>query len=116
MEAEWKPWHNQPRCGHVAKNTWGRAFNTGIFAVRNNPETLKLLALWRDFLQDPERLQVRVRWRGALVLGWGWVGGGGAEEVQLLGRGQGGGRGRGGVKGSPQPACPPQPLPSSWAA
>ena len=28
-EAAWAPGHNQPRCGHVPGNIWGRAYNTG---------------------------------------------------------------------------------------
>ena len=57
---DWAPRHNQPRCGHVAGNSWGRAFNTGIFAVRNRAAGRQLLALWRDFLLDPERSTVVV--------------------------------------------------------
>lgn len=29
VEEAWRPGHNQPRCGHVPGNGWGRAFNTG---------------------------------------------------------------------------------------
>lgn len=29
VEEAWQPRHNQPRCGHIPGNGWGRAFNTG---------------------------------------------------------------------------------------
>lgn len=29
VEQAWQPRHNQPRCGHIPGNGWGRAFNTG---------------------------------------------------------------------------------------
>lgn len=34
---DWKPQHNQPRCGHVAGNAWGRSFNTGEHARAGLP-------------------------------------------------------------------------------
>ena len=61
IEAAWQPAHNQPRCGHIAGNVWGRAWNTGVFAVRNRPSTLATLAKWRDLLLDPARSSVTVR-------------------------------------------------------
>ena len=61
IEAAWQPGHNQPRCGHIAGNVWGRAYNTGVFAVRNRPGALGTLAKWRDLLLDPARSSVTVR-------------------------------------------------------
>ncbi|KAI7836257.1 hypothetical protein COHA_009847 [Chlorella ohadii] len=55
VEEAWRPGHNQPRCGHVPGNGWGRAFNTGIFAARNRPAAKRLLEQWRDLLLDPKR-------------------------------------------------------------
>lgn len=66
---EWKPQHNQPRCGHIAGNSWGRAFNTGIFFVRNREAGRNLLRRWRDAMLDSERTTITVveravRWVG----------------------------------------------------
>jgi hypothetical protein len=58
VEVDWKPAHFQPRCGHIPGNSWGRAFNTGVFAVRNSPAGRLLLARWRDKLLDPDRATV----------------------------------------------------------
>ena len=64
VEAAWRPQHNQPRCGHVPGNIWGRAYNTGVFAVRNREAGRRLLRLWRDLVLGPEALvQVSPRWR-----------------------------------------------------
>lgn len=54
MEAAWAPAHNEPRCGHIPGNVWGRAYNTGIFAVRNRPAGKRTLQAWRDLLLDPQ--------------------------------------------------------------
>ncbi|KAL4434049.1 hypothetical protein ABPG75_000490 [Micractinium tetrahymenae] len=57
VEVAWQPGHNQPRCGHIPGNIWGRAYNTGkraCFAVRNRPAARRLLELWRDMLLAPE--------------------------------------------------------------
>ncbi|EFN57248.1 expressed protein [Chlorella variabilis] len=56
VEAAWRPQHNQPRCGHVPGNIWGRAYNTGVFAVRNREAGRRLLRLWRDLVLGPEAL------------------------------------------------------------
>jgi len=59
VEAAWQPGHNQPRCGHVPGNGWGRAFNTGVFAMRNRPASTQLLEDWRDALENgPTSFQV----------------------------------------------------------
>lgn len=50
----------QPRCGHIPGNSWGRAFNTGIFAVRNRQAGKLLLTKWRDLLLDPQQSSVVV--------------------------------------------------------
>ncbi|KAL4446836.1 hypothetical protein ABPG77_008080 [Micractinium sp. CCAP 211/92] len=55
VELAWQPEHNQPRCGHIPGNVWGRAYNTGVFAVRNRPAARRLLELWRDKLLAPEQ-------------------------------------------------------------
>lgn len=43
-----------PRCGHVPGSTWGKALNTGVFALRNRPATLATLRRWLFFMTDPE--------------------------------------------------------------
>ncbi|KAI3434762.1 hypothetical protein D9Q98_002822 [Chlorella vulgaris] len=55
LEDSWKAGHMQPRCGHIPGNGWGRAFNTGIFAVRNREAGKLLLTRWRDLLLDPQK-------------------------------------------------------------
>ncbi|PRW57844.1 glycosyltransferase family 77 [Chlorella sorokiniana] len=55
VEEQWAPGHQQPRCGHIPGNIWGRAYNTGIFVARNCPTSHALLAAWRDALLDPSR-------------------------------------------------------------
>ncbi|KAL4447981.1 hypothetical protein ABPG75_005200 [Micractinium tetrahymenae] len=60
VEVEWQPRHNQPRCGHVAGNAWGRSFNTGIFAVRNREAGKAVLRKWRDALLDNEHTHFTV--------------------------------------------------------
>lgn len=39
-----------------------RAYNTGVFVMRNRPASHALLAAWRDALIDPSRTTT-VRWR-----------------------------------------------------
>lgn len=56
----------QPRCGHIPGNGWGRAFNTGIFAVRNRKAGKLLLTRWRDLLLDPQKSTTVVSWAGPL--------------------------------------------------
>ena len=77
LEEEWKAGHLQPRCGHIPGNTWGRAFNTGVFGVRNRPATLAALHAWLDFLTDPGRQEYKVG--TAVVL----IGDGGTAAVVL---------------------------------
>lgn len=55
VEQQWAPGHQQPRCGHIPGNIWGRAYNTGVFVMRNRPASHALLAAWRDALIDPSR-------------------------------------------------------------
>jgi hypothetical protein len=73
VEAAWAPQHNQPRCGHIPGNTWGRAYNSGIFAVRNNEAGRRMLRLWRDRMLGPQDM-VQV---GGRVEGLRRCGGGG---------------------------------------
>ena len=54
-EAAWQPVHNQPRCGHITGNHWGRSFNTGGWAggwPRDGPASVVCSAApfkwWRD--------------------------------------------------------------------
>jgi len=65
LEKGWVREHQQPRCGHIPGNIWGRAYNTGIFAVRNRPAGRRLLEKWRDYLLDPAKTSVEVSWDGA---------------------------------------------------
>eukprot|EP00887_Chlorella_sp_A99_P002045 scaffold18.g2045.t1 len=50
-----------PRCGHVPGSTWGKALNTGVFALRNRPATLATLRRWLFFMTDPEHAIMKAR-------------------------------------------------------
>lgn len=67
VEEAWKPVHLQPRCGHIPGNHWGRAFNSGLFAVRNTPMGKLLLHHWVAFLQDSTREEITVRRAGGFT-------------------------------------------------
>lgn len=49
------PRNNNPRCGHIAGNVWGRALNSGVFVLRNRPPVKKALHRWHQILTDPSQ-------------------------------------------------------------
>ena len=71
VEANWVPQHNQPRCGHIKDNGWGRSFNTGIFAVRNREAGKSVLRGWRDAMLDSEHTSITVVERAVSKQGQG---------------------------------------------
>lgn len=54
VEDEWKEHNDEPRCGHIPGNGYGRAFNTGMFAARNTLAARAILRGWADMLTDPK--------------------------------------------------------------